>query len=117
MHALFVALISSLLLEHALFLLVLARSDHGIPDGGLVWLHGRMLCYAMLAACSVCSSVPLTSEHRDCFHPKQKKAYLAYIFSSRSEGRNVVAIFGKRESPQLRIFFGAVDVSSSEYIY
>jgi hypothetical protein len=31
-----------------------------------------------------------------------------------------VAIFGKRESPQLRIFFaaaGAVDVSSSEYIY
>lgn len=77
-------------------------------------------CYAMLAACSVCSSVPLTSEHSTgtaSIQNKKKKAYLAYIFCSRSEGRNVVAIFGKRESPQLRIFFGAVDVSSSEYIY
>lgn len=56
MHALFVAFISSLLLEHALFLLVLARSDHGIPDGGLqVWLHGRMLCYA---SCVLCLEAP-----------------------------------------------------------
>lgn len=116
MHALFGAFISSLLLEHALFLLVLARSDHGIPDGGLqVWLHGRMLCYA---SCVLCLEAPQRAQ--GLLASKTKKAYLAYIFSSRSEGRNAVAIFGKRESPQLRIFFaaaGTVDVSSSEYIY
>jgi len=57
------------------------------------------------------------SEHRDCCI---QKAYHLCIFFGCSQGRNAVAIFGKRESPQLRIFFaaaGAVDVSSSEYIY
>lgn len=82
------------------------------------WLHGRMLCFA---ACSVCTSPRrsrgrlLPSQHRNCCIQKASSP----IFFACSEGRNAVAIFGKRESPQLRIFFaasGAVDVSSSEYI-
>ena len=46
-------------------------------------------------------------------------AYAIYSLDALKQGRNAVAIFGKRESPQFRIFFaaaGAVDVSSSKHI-
>ena len=63
------------------------------------WLHGRML------RCVLClhhrGGWRLPSEHRDCCI---QKAYHLCIFFGCSQGRNAVAIFGKRESPQLRIY-------------
>jgi hypothetical protein len=79
------------------------------------WLHGRMLCCVLYLHHRRVWRLP--SEHRDCCI--EKASHLCIFFGC-SQGRNAVAIFGKRESPQLRIFFaaaGAVDVSSSEYIY
>ena len=74
------------------------RSDHGISDGGLGARED-----AMLRALSVPHrrGWRLSSEHRDCCI---QKAYHLCIFFGCSQGRNAVAIFGKRESPQLSIY-------------